>query len=168
MRVNLIMLQKILIPIGESPVSEKILESGLTLADKLGAQILLLHVLNPLIQRNFPLVSSPLVGEILPIVNEQSIEQYMKEWQKYEKSWLERLQSDAQQANDRNIKAEILQSWGDSAPMICEAAQNWSADLIVMGRNQHSTLSEIFLGSTSNYVMHHAHCSVMVIQLDAN
>lgn len=162
------MLRKILIAIGEPPVSEKILESGLTLADKLGAQILLLHVLNPLIQRNFPLVSSPLVGGILPIVNEQSIEQYMKEWQKYEKSCLERLQSDAQQANDRNIKAEILQSWGDSAPMICEAAQNWSADLIVMGRNQHSTLSEIFLGSTSNYVVHHAHCSVMVIQLDAN
>jgi nucleotide-binding universal stress UspA family protein len=81
---------------------------------------------------------------------------------------MERLQSDAQQANNRNIKAEILQNWGDSAPLICEAAQNWSADLIVMGRNQQSILSEIFLGSTSNYVLHHAHCSVMVIQLDAN
>jgi nucleotide-binding universal stress UspA family protein len=162
------MLQKILLAIGDSPDSEKILESGLTLADKLGAQVLLLHVLNPLVQHDFVLAGGPLVGGILPVVDDQAIEKYLKEWQKYEKNWLERLQTYARQASDRQIKAEIRQDLGDSAPMICKAAKIWSADLIVIGRNQQSALSEIFLGSTSNYVLHHASCSVMVIQLDAN
>jgi nucleotide-binding universal stress UspA family protein len=160
------MLQKILIAIGDTPDSEKILASGLMLADKLGAQILLLHVLNPLVQKNFEALGSPLRGGFLPMIDDQSIAQYLKEWQEYEKRGLNRLKAYAKQAIARNIKAEILQNWGDSAPMICEAAKNWSADLIVMGRNQQSTLSEIFLGSTSNYVLHHATCSVMINYLD--
>jgi nucleotide-binding universal stress UspA family protein len=160
------MLQKILIAIGDTPDSEKILEAGLMLAEKLDAQILLLHVLNPLVQHNFEVLGSPLMGGILPMIDNQSIELYLKEWQKYEKREMERLESYVQQAIARNIKAEILQNWGDSAPMICEAAKNWSADLIVMGRNQRSTLSEIFLGSTSNYVLHHSPCSVMIHHFD--
>ncbi len=160
------MLQKILIAIGDSAEAEKILVAGLTLAEKLGAQILLVHVLNPLVQHDFPLVGNPLVGGIFPIVDDQAIEKYVKESQQYEKSWEERLQSYAQQATERNLKAEIRQPWGDSAPLICEAAKSWAADLIVMGRNQQSILSEIFLGSTSNYVLHHATCSVMVHHLD--
>jgi nucleotide-binding universal stress UspA family protein len=36
-----------------------------------------------------------------------------------------------------------------------------------MGRNQRSLLNEILLGSTSNYVVHHAPCSVIVLQLPA-
>jgi nucleotide-binding universal stress UspA family protein len=67
-------------------------------------------------------------------------------------------------ANALNIKVEIFQSLGDAGRTICETAKNYAADLIVMGRNQKSMLSEIFLGSTSNYVLHHAPCSVMVIQ----
>lgn len=54
---------------------------------------------------------------------------------------------------------------GDSGPMICDTAKKWSADSIVMGRNQKSTLNEFFLGSTSNYVLHNTCCSVIVIHL---
>jgi nucleotide-binding universal stress UspA family protein len=160
------MLQKILIAIGDTPDSEEILAAGLMLAEKLGAQILLLHVLNPLAQHSFESLGSPLLGGILPMVDDQSIAQYLKEWQQYEKRGMERLEAYVQQAMARNIKAESLQNWGDSAPMICAAAKNWSADLIVMGRNQQSALSEIFLGSTSNYVLHNASCSVMIHHLD--
>jgi nucleotide-binding universal stress UspA family protein len=160
------MLQKILIAIGDTPDSEKILEAGLMLAEKLGAQVLFLHVLNPLVQHDFESSGSPLLGGVLPMVDDQSIAQYLKEWQQYEKKGIERLETFAQQAIARNIKAEILQNWGDSAPLICAAAKNWSADLIVIGRNQQSFLSEIFLGSTSNYVLHNAPCSVMIHHVD--
>ncbi|MEG4964075.1 MULTISPECIES: universal stress protein [unclassified Microcoleus] len=47
---------------------------------------------------------------------------------------------------------------------ICESAQNWGADLIVLGRRGRTGLAEAFLGSVSNYVVHHASCSVFVIQ----
>jgi nucleotide-binding universal stress UspA family protein len=160
------MLQKILIAIGDTPDSEKILAAGLMLAEKLGAQILLLHVLNPLVHHSFEALGSPLLGGVLPMVDDQAIAQYLKEWQQYEKRGMERLEAYVQQAMARNIKVESLQNWGDSAPMICAAAKNWSADLIVMGRNQQSALSEIFLGSTSNYVLHNASCAVMIHHLD--
>jgi nucleotide-binding universal stress UspA family protein len=157
------MLQKILIATGDSPESEQVLESGLRLAEKFGAEVLLLHVLN-LFQSGFGTISSPYMGGMYPITNDLDIQQYQKEWKDYEERGMERLQSYAQQASDRSIKAEIFQNVGDSGRMICEAAKDGSVDIIVMGRNQKSALSEMFLGSTSNYVLHHAPCSVMVIQ----
>jgi nucleotide-binding universal stress UspA family protein len=53
---------------------------------------------------------------------------------------------------------------GDPGQVICEVAKSWDADLILMGRNRKSGISELFLGSSSNYVLHHAVCSVLVVQ----
>jgi nucleotide-binding universal stress UspA family protein len=53
---------------------------------------------------------------------------------------------------------------GDPGHSICESAQNWGADLIVLGRRGRTGFAEAFLGSVSNYVVHHASCSVFVIQ----
>ncbi|WP_310483252.1 universal stress protein [Chamaesiphon sp. VAR_48_metabat_403] len=161
------MLQKILVAIGDLPDSEQIFTAGLALAQKLDAELLLLHVLNPLVPHGLSTVGSPLVGGILPMINEVEIDRYTKAWKEYERLGIERLQAYAERAKEVNVKAEILQNYGDSGPLICEAAKNWSAGVILMGRNQKSMLSEVFLGSTSNYVLHHAACSVMVIQLPA-
>ncbi|MDB9482953.1 universal stress protein, partial [Dolichospermum circinale CS-537/05] len=37
--------------------------------------------------------------------------------------------------------------------------------LIMMGRRGRSGLAEFFLGSQSNYVLHHAPCSVQIVHL---
>ncbi len=157
------MFEKILIAIGNSTESQLVLGSGLNLAEKMGAKVLLLHVLSPGTSTSF----SPLVGGMFPIINDVAIEQYTKEWKECEQRGLEQLQADAKQAKERGIDVEISQNLGDAGRMICEVAKNWSADAIVMGRNQKSMLSEIWLGSTSNYVLHHAPCSTLVIQLPA-
>ncbi|WP_309745360.1 MULTISPECIES: universal stress protein [unclassified Chamaesiphon] len=157
------MFDKILIAIGNSAESQIVLGSGLTLAEKLGAKVLLLHVMSPLTSTSF----SPLVGGMFPIVNDVAIEQYTKEWKESERQGLEHLQGYAKQAKELGIDAEISQNLGDAGRMICEVAKSWSAGAIVMGRNQKSMLSEIWLGSTSNYVLHHAPCSTLVIQLPA-
>jgi nucleotide-binding universal stress UspA family protein len=161
------MLQKILLAIGGSPDSDRILASGFTLAEKLGAEILILHVLDPLVPHNLSAAESPLVGGVLPMIDDRVIEQYIAARDEREQTGIDRLQAYAAQAKELGIKTETLQNYGDSGPLICEAAKNWSADTILMGRNQKSLLSEILLGSTSNYVVHHAPCSVMVIQLPA-
>jgi nucleotide-binding universal stress UspA family protein len=157
------MFEKILIAIGNSAESQMVLGSGLTLAEKLGAKVLLLHVMSPLTSTSF----SPLVGGMFPIVNDIALEQYAKELKESRQAGLEQLQAYAEQAKERKIEVEISQNLGDSGRMICEVAKNWAADAIVMGRNQKSMLSEIWLGSTSNYVLHHAPCSTLVIQLPA-
>ena len=159
------MLQKILLAIGDSSDSAQIIESGLTLAEKVGAKVLILHVFDPLVPHGLSAVESPLVGGVLPMIDDRVIEQYIETRNKYEQKGIERLQAYAAEAKARGVNADILQNYGDSGPLICEAAKNWSADMIVMGRNQKSILSEMLLGSTSNYVLHHAVCSVMVIPL---
>ena len=157
------MFEKILIAIGNSAESQMVLGSGLTLAEKLGAKVLLLHVMSPLTSTSF----SPLVGGMFPIVNDIALEQYTKELKESRQEGLEQLQAYAEQAKERKIDVGISQNLGDSGKMICEVAKNWAADAIVMGRNQKSMLNEIWLGSTSSYVLHHAPCSTLVIQLPA-
>ncbi|MGL4622525.1 MAG: universal stress protein, partial [Chroococcidiopsis sp.] len=48
--------------------------------------------------------------------------------------------------------------------LICDFALAWKADLIVTGRRGRRGLSEFFMGSVSNYVLHHASCSVLTVQ----
>jgi nucleotide-binding universal stress UspA family protein len=160
------MFQKILIAIGDSPDSAQISASGLSLAEKFGAEILFLHVINPGTINGFEAIGTPLMGGIMPMTNDLAIEAYLKQSQDTEKRGIELLQSYAKQAIDRHIKVDILQNIGNSGMMICEAAKNWAADAILLGRNQKSVLTEIFLGSTSNYVLHHALCSVITIHLN--
>jgi nucleotide-binding universal stress UspA family protein len=157
------MLQKILIAIGDAEGSAAILQSGLTFAEKFGAEVAIVHVLN-LWENSFEMLGSPLIGGSYPIVNDLAIQQYQQELTLREQHGIERLQIYAKLANDLNIKAEIFQNIGDPGRNICETAKNHVVDLIVMGRHQRSVLSEMFLGSTSNYVLHHAPCSVMMIQ----
>ncbi|WP_310418706.1 universal stress protein [Chamaesiphon sp. OTE_8_metabat_110] len=63
------MLQKILIATGDSPESAEVFTSGLTLAEKYGAQISILHVLN-LFQNGFEAVSNPFMGGSYPMMND--------------------------------------------------------------------------------------------------
>jgi nucleotide-binding universal stress UspA family protein len=158
-----LMVQKILIAIGDSPESVKVLQAGLIFAEKFGAKISILHVLNP-IRSGFESAGNPFISGNYPIVTDLAIQQYQQELQDCEKLGMERLQSYAKQATDRQITAEIFQTTGDPGQTICDLAKKSAADVIVIGRHQQSVLSEIFLGSTSNYVLHHAPCSVMVIQ----
>jgi nucleotide-binding universal stress UspA family protein len=159
-----LMLQKILIAMGDSQDSATILKSGLTLAEKFGAEVAIFHALN-LLPTGFETLGSPLMGITYPIAsNGLEIEQYQQELKDREQAGMERLQSYAKYASDLKLKTDIFQSIGDAGQTICAIAKSYAADLIVMGRNQRSILSEIFLGSTSNYVLHHAPCSVLVIQ----
>ena len=63
------MLQKILIATGDSLESVEVFKSGLILAEKYGAQISILHVLN-LFQNGFEAVGSPFMGGTYPMMND--------------------------------------------------------------------------------------------------
>ncbi|MEL6910326.1 MAG: universal stress protein [Cyanobacteria bacterium J06629_2] len=53
---------------------------------------------------------------------------------------------------------------GQLSSTICEFAHSCQADVIAIGRRGHSGLQEMFLGSVSNYVVHHAPCSILLVQ----
>jgi nucleotide-binding universal stress UspA family protein len=89
---------------------------------------------------------------------------HRQEWEKYEKEGLELLRSLCERATAAGLQAEFTQTFGSTGRVICELARSWEADIIVIGRRSHSALGELFLGSVSNYVVHHASCSVFIIQ----
>ena len=60
------------------------------------------------------------------------------------------------------ISTEIIQ--GSPRQVIVDEAENWGADLIVMGSRGLGAWSRLLLGSVSNAVVHHAKCSVEVVR----
>lgn len=53
---------------------------------------------------------------------------------------------------------------GSPKQAIVEEAENWGADLIVMGSHGYGFWQRALLGSVSNFVVHHAPCSVLVVR----
>lgn len=74
------------------------------------------------------------------------------------------LQDYFQKAIEAGIPSELKCQVGDPGTRICQLARNWDANLIVLGRRGHQGISEVLLGSVSNYVVHHAPCSVLIVQ----
>jgi len=77
------------------------------------------------------------------------------------------LQGYREKSKDLGISVEFICRVGNPGSTICDAAKNWGADLIVLGRRGYKGITEVLLGSVSNHVVRNAHCSVLVIQGDA-
>lgn len=54
---------------------------------------------------------------------------------------------------------------GDARSIILENAAEWNADMIVLGSHGRKGLERFFLGSVSEAVARHAHCSVLVVRI---
>lgn len=65
---------------------------------------------------------------------------------------------------EQGVSTEVSVKEGDPSHYICKLAQDWAADLVVVGRRGRTGLTEIVMGSVSNYVVHHAPCAVLVVQ----
>ncbi len=64
-----------------------------------------------------------------------------------------------------DVTAEVLD--GSPPRVIVETAEDWKADLIVIGSHGYGFWSRVMLGSVSNSVVHHAPCSVLVVRTAA-
>lgn len=157
------MYQRILVAIDQSEISQDIFDQAVFLAKATNAEIMLLHVLSPLEDPYLsPIFMQP--DTMYPTVPSEPMDNYIKQWEKLKQERLEWLRSLMNQAINAGVKTGFAQNMGDAGRIICEVARSWPADLIMLGRRGRAGLSEFFLGSVSNYVIHHASCSVMVIQ----
>ncbi|UBF24050.1 universal stress protein [Kovacikia minuta CCNUW1] len=157
------MFQKILVALDDSPIGDHIFEEALSLAKTMNAALLLLHVLTPM-EEGYPLPAIFPRTDSLYLGNEEAVMLFAQQWKDLEKSGLKLLQQLSDRALAAGVTAEFSQNTGDPGRVICKVATTWEADLIVVGRRGHSGLSELFLGSASNYVLHHAPCSVLALQ----
>ena len=71
---------------------------------------------------------------------------------------------DSFEGKDVNLSTEIL--FGSPDSRIVETAAEIKADLIVIGSHGYKQWERLLLGSVSDSVVHHAHCSVMVVRTE--
>jgi nucleotide-binding universal stress UspA family protein len=158
------MFQKILVALDRSAMGAQVFHAALDLAKSTNACLKLFHVL-ALSEPDHPTMTIANSQGYLPWIDSSaSLQAYEQMWEAYEAKSREILQAFASQANEAGVKVEIHQCGGAPGRTICEVAAAWGAELIAIGRRGHSGIGELLLGSVSNYVLHHAHCSVLTVQ----
>lgn len=63
------------------------------------------------------------------------------------------------------MSSDVL--FGSPDSRIVETAEEFGADLIILGSHGYRRWERLLLGSVSNSVVHHAHCSVLVVRKPA-
>lgn len=66
--------------------------------------------------------------------------------------------------SNKNFRADAVLAPGSPRAVILDEAEDWGADLIVMGSHGYGALKRFLLGSVSQAVVSHAKCSVEVVR----
>jgi nucleotide-binding universal stress UspA family protein len=126
------------------------LDMALSLAEENLAEVTLLHVVEGFLGETGPDLYRP-VPDIVPM-RRSFVEQAR-----------ERLHDAGTAAHgfcDVSERVETGTAWRE----ILRVAKETSADLIVMGAHGHGALGRLFLGSTTNQVVRHAPCPVLIVR----
>lgn len=154
------MINKILVAVDRSANNKSVFDSAVALAQNTGASLMLLHTLSKS-EPDYPIMPT---YTYYPVVGERDIEAYQKQLAEYKEWGLSFLQNLTEEATEAGVETEYTQLTGNPGRTICELASSWSADLIIVGSRGLTGLKEMFLGSVSNYVTHHAPCSVLIVR----
>ena len=156
------MFHRILVAIdGEPTMAHQVLSESGAIAQCSGAALNIIQVMPP-----FNAVSTssmPMMGTFSS-VNTGAVTAYIEHWQKQEQAIHARLQTLVAEFEGEGLTAEATFAIGEPGREICAVATAWDADLIVLGRRGLGGLGQLLLGSVSSYVMHRAHCAVLIVQ----
>ncbi|MGD1953190.1 MAG: universal stress protein [Leptolyngbyaceae cyanobacterium] len=155
------MFSKILAPIQDTVTDQVVFEKALALAKQNDSRLMLLHVISS-DMRNTPMLPNPTLYRY-PVITDELMQDYRQRWEDIENQGLNMLKALAEQAEAAGVKVEFSQNIGNTGDVICHIAANWDADLVVIRQPDRSKLDELFLGSISNYVLHHAACPVLTV-----
>jgi nucleotide-binding universal stress UspA family protein len=157
------MFHKIVVALDYSEFSGPILDEAISLAKMMGAQLRLLNVLSLDDRAGYQFSVYP-EGSYFAL-NATQFERYREEWIAFKNQSLQLLEADLEAAKAAGVSAELCQLDGSPGRSICEYAKNWDADLILTGRHGRTGINELFLGSVSNYILHHAYCAVLTMNI---
>lgn len=133
--------------------SNQAFETALDLAQKYGAQLVLLHVVPPLV---FP---SPVMEDF---ISEQANFQFLEDVIQRSMEQIE--QSYVQKMGGYSLYLIRVLS-GHPASEILNFIDQEQVDLVVMGTHGFTGLAHFFLGSTAEKVVRRANCSVLTVHL---
>lgn len=154
--------QTIMVAIDSAEVSHKAFEKAVAMAKALEAKLLITHVLSFRdAEHPRPSHSYSTPGTI--VIDEAIHQQYQREWNAYIEHYEALLKQKVEEAQSSGVEAESMQPHGTTGRVLCESARTFDVDLLIVGSHQRRGISELMMGSTSNYIMHHAPCSVLVV-----
>lgn len=146
----MITIRRILVPVDFSDTSRLALTRARELADRLGAQLHLLHVV--------PLAYLGPVSTDLPMVSLDDVET----------QWVHRAEDElralASSGGDDEPKARAEVRRGHPFVEIVRYAQSEQIDLIVMGTHGRGAMEHLLLGSVAEKVVRKAPCPVLTVR----
>lgn len=147
------MMKKILVALDDGETCQSVFNQAIELAQATQSKLTLISVL--------PLENHDIYN--VPPYSDADWKAYAKRYQQAQTENLNLLKQFADTAQAVGIDTRLTQDNGNPGSAICKQAKTWGADLIIVGSHGRKGLSEMLLGSVSNYVVHHAPCSVMVV-----
>jgi len=141
------MFRKILLPIdvAEPEIAKEAIEAATALAKAFDSQLRLVHVTSPVV------VASPMAVIPQEVYDELGV---------YEKSELQRL---ASPIDLPPTTISVVVRIGAVYPELLSEAEDWGADLIIVGAHKRS-MATYLLGSSAAAIVRHAACTVMVVR----
>lgn len=139
-------INKVVIPVDFSSNMDKVVDYGLSIADKLGAKALFFHVLNDFQGYDMMLVHPSFIGMTKDL--EQKAEERMAN-----------LVKDHEQ-REAGVKGQVVV--GDAADEIINYAKLENADMIIIGTHGTKGLERVLMGSTADQIVKKAPCPVLV------
>ena len=139
--------RKILVAVDESTFAARAADVGFDLARSLGAAVAIIHVVDPAVVAYAPEGGVP-AGELIALAQQDG---------------KKLIAAFGQRAALQPAPVEFLQV-GKPATEIVKAAQDWPADLIVVGSHGRGGVKRLLLGSVADAVMRHATCPVLVVR----
>ncbi|MGZ4962251.1 MAG: universal stress protein [Limisphaerales bacterium] len=139
-------LSKILVPVDFSTRSRKAVDYAMALARQFSSEVILLNVVQPYMP----------VADVVMVDTLDMIEQFKKSAQKDLEKWRNEI--------DPSILSRSQLRSGEPYHEIVQAAKDLDVDLIVISTHGRTGLAHTFLGSTSERVIRHAGCPVLVVR----
>lgn len=120
-----------------------------------GADVLALQVVEPLIFSNPPQMAPGYAPEMGVRLQEQI------------KQAKDNVAAAAEALRKAGLKSETRVVENETRSGILEVAEDWKADLIVLGSHGKKGLRKFLLGSVAEFVARHAACSVLIVRIPA-
>jgi nucleotide-binding universal stress UspA family protein len=140
------MFKKILVGLDGSPGSMRALQGAVSTAEKFGASLHALSVIEPAARY------AGTVGEV---------DEVSAEAEAYYRAVQERAK---QIAEDRGVSFDASIAHGHPARILVEQTRAGNFDLLVLGQSGHSNVWGTFLGTTTDKVSRHAASSVLIVR----
>ncbi len=136
---------------------KSVTEAVEALAQKLGAELLVLHVYAPAPSSPVPLDPMSGFGDFSYVVFDPQVQENI------EKAEEHGFHDFLVKRFTRPVRPELLK--GDPAETILEEAEVHDVDMIVLGKRHHSRLERLLLGSVTRHIAEHATRPVLLMPI---